>query len=77
MGGTSMGVLRSVGSSTVRVGTMRIRFEVWGLKDCLWSFILSMSIIAARNIVHSRVWLVRLLMSMLRPKYACVMGQKS
>jgi hypothetical protein len=30
--GTSIGVLRSVGSSTVNAGMMRIRFEAWGLK---------------------------------------------
>ena len=33
--GTVIGVLRSVGSSTVRVGMMRIRFEVWGWKNVL------------------------------------------
>jgi hypothetical protein len=65
------------GSNTVKVGIARIKFDLCRRKNVAKSSVISMTIIEAKNIVHSIAIFVKLLIPIVVPKYWFVSGHKS
>lgn len=61
------GRLATVGNSTANTGTAKIKLELWGLNNAAKSPVFNIIIVDARNVAHSKVMFVKLVMPILAP----------
>lgn len=73
--GTERGKWRNEGSKTVKMGTERDRCDRWPFSSFCMSFVLSITAIATRKLLHSKMMLVGLSIGIPRPYQADVIGQ--
>lgn len=75
--GTERGKCRNEGSKTVKVGKKIDKVSFWGFSSFRRSLVFSITVIATRKLLHSRMMLVLLKTLIGKPYVVEVTGQKS